>query len=133
MPRSSRSWTSELSGSYHIISRIAGRDFLLEEKEKEYFLLLMEKFARGFFIDVHAFCIMSNHFHILATGREEKAEAASGPELLRRYQKIYGDGEQPPPGVYDGDGTIIPDKDDGIERLRCRLGSVSRFTHLNPA
>ena len=128
MPRSSRSWTSELSGSFHVISRIAGRELLLGDKEKEYFLLLMEKFARGFFVDIHAFCIMSNHFHILATGREQKAEMASGQELLRRYQKIYGRAEQPPPGVYDGDGTIIPDKDDGIERLRRRLGSISRFT-----
>jgi len=128
VPRSSRSWTSELAGSFHIISRIAGRDLLMGDKAKEVFLLLLEKYARGFFVDVHAFCIMGNHFHILATGREQQAGTASNKGLIRRYQKIYGDEAEPPMGASERDETVLSDEDSGMERLRRRLGSISRFT-----
>lgn len=128
MPRSSRSWTSELSGSFHIISRVAGGERLFGDREKEYFLLLLEKYAKGFFVDVHAFCIMGNHIHILATGREQQALKASHRELLKRHREMYGQKDHPPQGRFDRDGTVIPDKDDGMGRLRSRLGSISRFT-----
>ena len=130
MARAKRHWVSQLVGSFHIISRVAGgagSDFILHEKEKEYFLQLLERFASGFFVQVHSFCIMSNHFHILATGLELEAKKASKQELLRRYQLLYPKESEPPPGSYDPNGQIIPDEDGGIERLRERLGSISRF------
>ena len=98
------------------------------DQEKEFFLLLLERLARGFFIDIHAFCILSNHFHILATERNQAAREASRKYLLKRYKDIYGHENLPPPGAFDRDGTVIPDRDDGMDRLRDRLGSVSRFT-----
>lgn len=128
MPRGARSWTSEISGSFHIISRIAGGERLLGDQEKEFFLLLLEKFSRGFFVDIHAFCILSNHFHILATERNQAAQEASRKELIQRYQGMYGHENLPPQGAFDRDGTVIPDRDDGLDRLRTRLGSISRFT-----
>jgi REP element-mobilizing transposase RayT len=70
MGRSKRQWVSQQVGSFHIISRAAGgtgSDFILQDQEKEYFLKLLERFASGFFVKVHTFAIMSNHFHILAT------------------------------------------------------------------
>ncbi len=39
MPRTRRQWTSQKSGSFHIISR-AVKDIWLNDKEKEYFLEL---------------------------------------------------------------------------------------------
>ncbi len=63
MGRAKRQWVSQLVGSFHIISRVAGgtgSDFILQEQEKEYFLELLERFASGFFVQVHAFTIMSN-------------------------------------------------------------------------
>ena len=74
MGRSKRQWVSQLVGSFHIISRVAGgngSDFILHNQEKEYFLKLLERFASGFFVRVHAFAIMSNHFHILANEGEK--------------------------------------------------------------
>jgi hypothetical protein len=85
MGRSKRPWVSQLVGSFHIISRVAGgtgSDFILQYQEKEYFLKLLERFASGFFVKVHAFAIMSNHFHILATGMELKAKQGVGSGIL---------------------------------------------------
>ena len=127
MPRSNRRWVSQQEGSFHIISRIAGGDILLHRQEKEYFLKLLERFAAGFFVRIHGFCIMGNHFHILATGLEKEGAEASKEELERRYRLIYGKGANPPVGSYDTAGNLVPDADGGVERLRSRLGSVSRF------
>jgi putative transposase len=130
MGRTKRQWVSQLVGSFHIISRVAGgtgSDFILQDQEKEYFLKLLERFASGFFVRVHAFAIMSNHFHILATGMELEAKKASKQELLRRYKLLYPKESEPPPGRYEPNGEIIWDEDGGIERLRERLGSISRF------
>ena len=128
MPRPNRLLVYQGSGSMHIISRVVGREFLLGKSEKEYLLKLIQRFSTGFFVRVHAFCIMSNHFHILLTWMNKEAVLASKDELLDRYALIYPGSPGPPEGAYDHKtGQIIPDEDGGIERLRRRLGSVSDF------
>ena len=127
MARAKRRWVSQDIGSFHIISRVAGGELLFNEGDKECFLNLLERFANGFFVEIHAFCIMSNHFHILATGLEKEACSASKEELFRRYRLIFGQDADPPVGRYDTSGRLIPDADKGVERLRRRLGSISRF------
>ncbi len=127
MGRAKRRWVNQYHGSNHLISRITGGDFLLKDTEKEYFVKLMFKFARGFFIDIHSYTIMSNHFHILATELNEDAQNADRDELISRYKNIFGKKAEYPEGSYKSNGEIIPDDDGGIERLRYRLGSISRF------
>jgi putative transposase len=127
MGRTKRAWVSQSAGSFHIISRVAGQEILLHEQEKEYFMKLLERLASGFFVQIHAFCIMGNHFHILASGREKEAQQVSKEELLKRYRRLYPKESEPPPGSYLPNGDLIPDEDGGIERLRERLGSISRF------
>jgi REP element-mobilizing transposase RayT len=117
MPRSNRRWISQLRGSFHIISRIAGGELLLKTEEKDYLLKLLERFASGFFVRIHAFCIMGNHFHILATGMEQEAQEATKEELFRLYRLMYGESAEPPGGSYDSSGNLIPDPDDGVQRL----------------
>ena len=127
MARPKRHWISQESGSYHIISRVAGGELLFNQVDKEYFLKLLERFASVFFIRIHAFCVMSSHFHILATCMEKEAAQASIKELKERYRILYPDSPGPPEGTFDGTFNFIPDEDGGIARLRKRLGSVSQF------
>jgi REP element-mobilizing transposase RayT len=114
-------------GSYHIVSRLVPEAEWWSDAEKEELLRLLERLARGFFVQIHAFCIMSNHFHLLVTGQEREAAAASKADLVRRYRAIYGKHSDPPPGVLQNDGSWDHDHDGGIQRLRDRLGDVSRF------
>lgn len=128
MPRTNRILVSQECGSMHIISRVVGREFLLGNQEKEFLLKLLKRFSAGFFIRVHAFCIMSSHIHLLVTWLDKEAELASEEELLERYKFIYPKSPGPPEGSYNSKtGKIIPDEDGGILRLRKRLGSVSDF------
>jgi len=127
MPRMARSWVAEDSGAYHIISRVSDSSIHFNQGEKEYFLKLLEIFAKGFYVDIHSFSILDNHFHILASCRESLAKKATKEELFTRYKKIFGKHNSPPPGSYLSNGEIMVDEDDGVERLRNRLGSISRF------
>lgn len=127
MSRMKRQWVSQEAGSFHIISRVVGDQFLLGSKEKEYFVQLIKQYAQGYFVRVHAYCIMDNHFHMMVTGMELEAQQASKDELLKRYKLMFGEDAEPPEGCYHGNGEIIPDGDGGFERLRTRLASVSRF------
>jgi REP element-mobilizing transposase RayT len=68
MGRGIRRWVSPSVGAYHLISRIVGGELLLKDVHKDYFLKLLEIFSAGFYVKIHAFAIMGNHFHILLTG-----------------------------------------------------------------
>lgn len=127
MPRRKRLFISHQYGLYHIISRVAGGYFLFQDPEKEYFVKTLERFSSGFYVRIHAFAILSNHFHLLVSERTEEAKKASREDLVERYHLLFGKDAEPPFGRQGSDGSIVPDEDGGQERLRTRLGSVSRF------
>lgn len=49
----------------HCTSRIVGREFLLGDEEKEVFVKMMRMYEEFCGVKVLAYCVMSNHFHIL--------------------------------------------------------------------
>lgn len=117
-------------GGYHIISRVTGGDFFLQESEKEYFLGLLRRFAAGYFVKIHSFAIMSNHFHLLVTIDEVAANNADADELASRLWCISK-------GEFSSLGNRLDEKQKilkhsmlqsvGMEKTRSKLGSVSCF------
>ena len=53
-------------GVYHLMSRCCLGEHLLEDGEKEMFIGMMQRQAAFCGVDILAYSIMSNHFHILA-------------------------------------------------------------------
>lgn len=127
MPRRKRVFISKDFGSHHIVSSVAGGAFLLGDPEKERLLGMLEKYTQAFFVHIHSFAIMSNHLHLIVTERTDEAAAATAEELLLRYRILRGPNAEPPVGRQQSDGSMDADDDGGIERLRRRLGSISRF------
>lgn len=63
---------------------------MLDELGKEQFVRMMRKLAVFCGLEVVAYCVMSNHFHVLV---RVPARTASGPtdaEILRRTEALYG-------------------------------------------
>ncbi|MEM6884898.1 MAG: transposase [Verrucomicrobiota bacterium] len=60
--RAPEEWSSAY---YHCISRVVGREFLLGDTEKDYFVKLMRKYERFCRLKVVSYCVMDNHFHLL--------------------------------------------------------------------
>jgi len=72
---------------YHLMSRVVSGTFLLKEEEKTFFRNTMRDLEAFMGVKVLTYCIMSNHFHILA----EVPVVLDLPdnELLRRIQNFY--------------------------------------------
>ncbi len=66
---------------YHIISRTALPGFVLGDSEKDYLLGLIKDLSGIFFVEVFGFCIMGNHFHLLA--KMKTIEEYSDDEVKR--------------------------------------------------
>jgi REP element-mobilizing transposase RayT len=60
------------------------KDF--EKKINAWKSLLFLLIAAGFFNRIHSFCIMGNHFHILATGMKLEAQKATTEQLKSKYR-----------------------------------------------
>ncbi|MEQ9823062.1 MAG: transposase [Puniceicoccaceae bacterium] len=115
---------------YHLVSRTSCGQFLFGDEEKEVFVRMMRKQAEFCGVDVLAYCMMSNHFHILAKVRHEPN--LSDAALLERHRALYG-------GDRAGGRAIDPEKLESLfrsggeeaeqwrEKLKERMGDVSVF------
>jgi beta-glucosidase len=74
---------------YHVISRTAYQRYSLGDGEKEMFVRMMRRQAEFCGVEVLAYCVMSNHFHLLV--KVPYVERISDEELIRRYRLMYSD------------------------------------------
>ena len=72
---------------YHLISRIAHRAFFLDEEERTRFVDRLWRVAQFSCVEVLAYCIMSNHFHVLVYVPERFD--LSDDELFSRIRALY--------------------------------------------
>ena len=72
MPRIARGET--IGGIYHIINRGNMRMQVFDDMEDyEYFLELLEIGTKREKVEIHAYCLMPNHFHLMLVPQEEKS------------------------------------------------------------
>ncbi len=82
MPRTKRLKVKGEIAHYHIMSRTVGQQFLLGDTEKEILVQIIRYFSRMYFIKMNAYCIMSNHFHLVI--RSLPNRMYSDKEVIRR-------------------------------------------------
>ena len=78
-------------GIYHCVSRVVDRQFVLKRAEREQFVKLMRLYEEFCGVRVLAFCVMSNHFHILLEVPPRPAEGLPERELFRRLSLLYSE------------------------------------------
>ena len=77
---------------YHCISRVVDRRFVLGEVEKEQFVAYMRIYEQFCQVRVLAFCVMSNHFHILLevpAPPGDRGHSWSDAKLLKHLRCLY--------------------------------------------
>ncbi len=83
---------------YHCISRCVRRAFLWGEDSltgknyehrKEWVISRLQELADVFAIDICAYAIMSNHYHLVLRVDRQKAESWSGPQVAEQWEKLY--------------------------------------------
>ncbi len=84
-----RRMLAEGGGCYHVISRIAGQQFLMDSEEKDVLMRLMFNAAVFSGVEIMTFALMDNHFHILV--KVPRAHEVDDVELVERMRVLYGD------------------------------------------
>lgn len=77
---------------YHVTSRVVHRQFLFQGDEKEQFRVLMRMYERFTGCRVLAYCVMTNHFHLLLEVPPPPADGEFGiseDELIHRLGGLY--------------------------------------------
>ena len=123
---------------YHCVSRCVRRAFLCGvdkltgrsfEHRRQQIQDDMLRLASVFFIDVAAFCVMSNHYHLLLHVRRDDALSASAMDIVRRAHQVVAGNEIT--NKYLDQQTIEPHERDQIDlfvdRWRKRLFDISWF------
>ncbi len=75
-------------GFYHVVSRISGRRFLMDDGEKGILLGMVRAAAAFSGVEVYTYALMDNHFHLLL--RVPQREEVDDAELSRRVRALYG-------------------------------------------
>jgi REP element-mobilizing transposase RayT len=79
---------AEGEGFYHVVSRIGGKRFLIDETEKKILLGMIRGAAAFSGVEVYTYAVMSNHFHLLV--RVPRKREVSDKELEKRILALYG-------------------------------------------
>lgn len=110
------------------MSRIVGGEFLLGEKEKEFFVGLMWRVATFLEVEVLDYVVMSNHYHQLV--RVPGTVKLSDAQLLKRLQKYYGE-ESLKAQMFE---RALKRGEDSVAPLRARylkrMGNISEFEKI---
>ena len=72
---------------YHLISRVANKAFYFTEEERGRFVERMRRVAYFTCVEVLAYCVMSNHFHILVYVPD--CRELNEEEILSRIRTLY--------------------------------------------
>jgi putative transposase len=111
---------------YHIMNRGAGKKQIFRsEEQRVYFVELLAESVQQFKIQIHAFCLMDNHFHLLINTPEPSLSEAMKFISASYARKFNRDGRTDGSLCRGRFKSIVLDADD-------YLVQVSRYIHRNP-
>ena len=90
-----RQWRIEYEGAlYHVLSRgNEKRDIFSDEKDRSIFLDTLGQMAYRFEVEVHAYVLMNNHYHLLLKTLRSNLSGSLqwfGATYTRRYNVRHG-------------------------------------------
>ena len=88
---------------HHIIQRGNNRQSIFTSVvDYQYLLRLCVENAAKFEVDVHAYVLMTNHFHLLATPKNETGLPLMMQAIGRRYVRYFNDSQQRTGTLWEG-------------------------------
>jgi len=125
MPRRARNYIPGLP--YHIVQRGNNREACFIEPENyQYYLELWRQLSRRYGAKVHAYCLMTNHVHILATPETKKALSDAMKVVGSRYAQYMN-------LKYKRTGTLWEGRHrSSLVQSEKYLLSCYRYIELNP-
>lgn len=88
---------------HHIIQRGNNRQLIfMDTADRQLFLDLLSDYAKQFGVAIHAYVLMDNHVHVLATPSTEQALPGMMQALGRKYVRYFNDRYQRTGTLWDG-------------------------------
>lgn len=111
---------------YHVMNRgLSHRDIFLEDKGRESFLDLLADITRLWKVEIYAYCLMNNHYHLLLS-----TPAVGLARAMRHLDGIY---TQKFNRVHHRDGPLFRGRYKAILiDAEAYFLSVVRYIHRNP-
>jgi len=83
----------EICGYHHVYNRgVAKKRIFLKDKDREKFLEILEDVAKEFKFNIHSFCLMDNHYHLLIENKKENLSDGMrqiGSRYASYFNKAY--------------------------------------------
>ncbi|NCD33333.1 MAG: transposase [Spartobacteria bacterium] len=129
------------SGTYHCISRCVRRAFLCGfdkwtgksyEYRRDWVRDRVKAMSEAFAVDVLAFSVMSNHFHLVLRNDVDREKEWSDEEVVRRWLAVYPKRHMEPDGTYVYETrpeavVCVLEEEGRVDVLRERLSDISWF------
>lgn len=131
MARMRRSF--EQQGWFHITNRgVDKQDIYIDDEDRSYFIEQLGAAAALHGVEVHAFTLMSNHFHLIVHCPNGEVSAFMR-QLLQRYAIRHNWRVGRVGHLFSGRfrSTVIHDADDGQDLTKV-LQVMARYVHRNP-
>jgi len=111
---------------YHVLNRGQRQEAIVDDdRDRERFLLCLERLAMRYNVVVHTYCLMTNHYHLILETPEANVSRAV-QWLNVSYATYYNRRHQVSGHVFQGRFKgIVVEADE-------YLNSLSRYIHLNP-
>ena len=88
---------------HHVIQRGNNRQAIfVTVADYQYLLGLIEENAKKFEVDVHAYVLMTNHFHLLATPQTDNALPLLMQAVGRSYVRYFNDSQRRTGSLWEG-------------------------------
>lgn len=88
---------------HHIIQRGNNRQAIFAKAEDyQLWLELLQENAKKFAVDIHAYVLMSNHFHLLATPQTAEGVPQMMQAIGRRYVRYFNDSQKRTGTLWEG-------------------------------
>lgn len=111
---------------YHIMNRGAGRrKIFITDKQRQHFLELLGELSKNYHVEVHCYCLMGNHYHLLVhTPKGNLSEAMR--HLNSKYTRYFNSTQRSDGALFRGRyKSLLVSGEDYLLRL-------SRYIHQNP-
>ena len=88
---------------HHVIQRGNNRQAIFTSvADYQYLLALIDENAKKFEVDIHAYVLMSNHFHLLATPQTDTGLPQMMQAVGRRYVRYFNDTQARTGTLWEG-------------------------------
>jgi len=128
----------ETTPYYHCVARCVRRAFLCGKDEfsgrsfehrKDWIVDRIKEISSAFAVDVCAYAVMSNHYHVVLRVDADAANAWTGQEVIERWGRVFS--VPAVAGSYADGGSLGPMQREAIsgyvEQFRARLCDISWF------